>query len=64
MYIEMTTFAVPTFLITLFKFAVGVFLLWIVAVVIGAWFYDRSIEKAIQRDNEKCAKRMRGERIL
>lgn len=64
MYIEMTTFAVPTFLITLFKFAVGFFLLWIAAVVIGAWFYDRSVAKAIQRDNEKCDKRMRGERIL
>ena len=64
MYIEMTTFAVPTFLITVFKFAVGVFLLWIVAVVIGAWFYDRSLRKGIERNAEKCSKRMRGERIL
>ena len=64
MYIEMTTFAVPTFLITLFKFAVGFFLLWIVIVMIGMWFYDRSLRKGIERNAEKCAKRMRGERIL
>lgn len=64
MYIEMTTFAVPTFVITVFKFMAVVFFLWVVAVAIGMWFYDRSIHNAIKRDNEKCAKRMRGERIL
>ena len=64
MYIEMTTFAIPTFLITLFKFLAFIAVCWIVGALIGGWFYDRSITKAIKRDNEKCAKRMRGERIL
>jgi uncharacterized protein (DUF2164 family) len=64
MYIEMTTFAIPTFLITLFKIAAALLVSWIVLAMIGIWFYDRGIRKAIKRDNEKCAKRMRGERIL
>lgn len=64
MYIEMTTFAVPTFLWTLLQFACIFAIVWTVVVSIGAWLYDRSIEKAIQRDNEKCDKRIRGERIL
>ena len=64
MYIEMTTFAVPTFLITLLQVACMFVIVWTVFFVIVLWLYNRSIEKAIQRDNEKCAKRMRGERIL
>lgn len=64
MYVEMTTFAIPTFLITAFKFLFAFILLWIVIVVIGAWIYDRSLTKGIQRNNEKCAKRRRGEKIL
>jgi hypothetical protein len=64
MYIEMTTFAIPTIMITVFKAMVFFAICWIVGAVIGAWLYDRSVAKAIQRDNEKCAKRMRGERIL
>ena len=64
MYIEMTTFAVPTILITVFKAMVFFAICWIIGVVIGAWLYDRSVQKGIKRNEEKCAKRMRGERIL
>jgi uncharacterized membrane protein YqgA involved in biofilm formation len=64
MYIEMTTFAIPTILITVFKAMVFFALAWIIGAVIGMWFYDRSLTKGIERNAEKCAKRMRGERIL
>jgi hypothetical protein len=64
MYIEMTSFAIPTILITVFKAMAFFALCWIIGGAIGLWLYNRSIEKAIQRDNEKCEKRMRGERIL
>ena len=66
MYVEMTTFAVPTFLLVAFKAAAFFALCWIIGAFIGAWLYDRSVTKAIHRarDNEKCAARKRGERIL
>jgi uncharacterized protein YneF (UPF0154 family) len=56
MYIEMTTFAIPTILITVFKAMVFFALCWIVGACIGAWLYDRSVTKAIQRNNEKGSK--------
>lgn len=48
MYIEMTTFAVPTFLITLLKIAVTVIGVWLLLAFIGIYFYNRNIAKQME----------------
>lgn len=48
MYIEMTTFAVPTFLITLLKIAVTVIGVWLLLAFIGIYFYNRGIAKQME----------------
>jgi len=63
MYIEMTTFAIPTILITVFKAMVFFVVCWIIGACIGAWLYDRSLRKGVERNAKKCAKRMRGEKF-
>lgn len=52
MYIEMTTFAVPTFLLTLIKviaIAAGV---WLILGAFGIFMYNRSIARAIKKQME------------
>lgn len=51
MYIEMTTFAIPTALINVFQGLVLFALLCIAGAVFGAWLYDRSVARGIQRNN-------------
>jgi uncharacterized protein YneF (UPF0154 family) len=52
MYIEMTTFAIPTFLITLLKIAVVVVGVWLLVAFIGIYFYNRSIAKQMEINAE------------
>jgi hypothetical protein len=52
MYIEMTTFAIPTFLITLLKIAVTVAGVWLLAAFIGIYFYNRGIAKQMEINAE------------
>jgi hypothetical protein len=52
MYIEMTTFAIPTFLITLLKIAVVVVGVWLLVASIGIYFYNRSIAKQMEINAE------------
>lgn len=56
MYIDMTTFAIPTVLINVFQGLVLFALLCIAVAVFGTWLYDRSVTQGIQRNNEKCGK--------
>lgn len=49
MYIEMTTFAIPTFLIKLGIAVLGFFALWLVVVVIGVAVYDYSLQRAVRK---------------
>lgn len=52
MYIEMTTFAIPTFLITLFKIAVTIIVVWLALAFIGIYFYNRGIERQLKINAE------------
>ncbi len=56
MYIEMTTFAIPTFLITLFKIAVIAVGVWLVAGAVAMALYSyitaRNIERQMKIDAE------------
>ena len=52
MYIEMTTFAIPTFLITLLKIAVIVAGVWFLLGMVGIYFYNRSIIKQMKINAE------------
>ena len=52
MYIEMTTFAIPTFLITLLKIAVTVVGIWLALAFIGIYFYNRGIAKQMEINAE------------
>lgn len=56
MYIEVTTFAIPTVLINVFQGLAFFALLCAVGAVFGAWLYDRSVTQGIRRNNEKCDK--------
>jgi ABC-type sulfate transport system permease component len=48
MYIEMTTFAIPTFLITMLKIALTIVGIWLVLAFIGIYFYNRSVAKQME----------------
>lgn len=50
MYIEMTTFAIPTFLLSGLKFLLILGASWVVLVLIGVYFYDRSMNKRIKEN--------------
>jgi hypothetical protein len=56
MYIEMTTFAIPTFLITLLKIAVIAVGVWLVAGAVAMAIYSyitaRNIERQLKIDAE------------
>jgi hypothetical protein len=52
MYIEMTTFAVPTFLITLLKVALTVVGVWLLLAFVGIYFYNRGIAKQMEINAE------------
>lgn len=56
MYIEMTTFAIPTFLITLFKIAAIAVGVWLIAGAVGMAIYSyittRNIERQLKIDDE------------
>jgi len=52
MYIEITTFAIPTFLITLLKIAVIVAGVWLLLGMVGIYFYNRSIIKQMKINAE------------
>jgi hypothetical protein len=52
MYIEMTTFAIPTFLITLLKIAVIVVGVWLLLGMVGIYFYHRGIAKQMEINAE------------
>ena len=56
MYIEMTTFVIPTFLITLFKIAVIAVGVWLVAGAVAMAIYSyitaRNIERQLKIDAE------------
>jgi hypothetical protein len=47
--IEMTTFAIPTFLITFLKFIAVAALVWLVVGSIGMMIYSWSVARAIER---------------
>jgi len=49
MYIEMTTFAVPAFLLTGLKFAALVIGAWLVMGAIGMAIYSYSVSRAIEK---------------
>jgi hypothetical protein len=52
MYIEMTTFAIPTFLITMLKIALTIVGIWFVSAFIGIYFYNRAIRKQMEINAE------------
>jgi len=52
MYIEMTTFAIPTFLITVLKIIATIVGIWFVLAFIGIYFYNRSIAKQMEINAE------------
>ena len=52
MYIEMTTFAIPTFLITLLKIAVITVGVWLLLGMVGIYFYNRGIAKQMEINAE------------
>jgi hypothetical protein len=52
MYIEMTTFAIPTFLITMLKIALTIVGIWFVLAFIGIYFYNRAIRKQMEINAE------------
>lgn len=56
MYIEMTTFAIPTFLITLLKIAVIAVGVWLIAGTVAMALYSyitaRNIERQLKIDAE------------
>jgi len=56
MYIEMTTFAIPTFLITLCKIAAIAVGVWLIAGAVGMAIYSyitaRNIERQLKIDAE------------
>ncbi len=52
MYIEMTTFAIPTFLVKLASVLIGAVVIWLVLAAIGITFYNRAVERAIRKQIE------------
>ena len=49
MYIEMTTFVIPTFIITIAKFITIVGVAWLVMGVIGMAIYSHCVARAIEK---------------
>jgi hypothetical protein len=52
MYIEMTTFAIPTFLVKLAFVLIGAVVIWLVLAAIGITVYNRAVERAIRKQIE------------
>ena len=49
MYIEMTTFAIPTFVIKFVSFGLMVITVWMVLSVLGLFLYSYFTNRAIER---------------
>lgn len=52
MYIEMTTFAIPTFILDIAKILGIAALVWISLAFIGITMYNRGVERAIRKQLE------------
>lgn len=52
MYIEMTTFAVPTFLIKALIILIGAAGVWFILMAIGMFIYEYSVTRAVAKQIE------------
>jgi hypothetical protein len=52
MYIEMTTFAIPTFLVKMAVVLAGAIVIWLALAFIGITVYNYCVERAIRKQLE------------